>query len=541
MSEEYAYLITLCSFFFPSSLLFLEARIDASISNLDTFFRDPSSGVLSVTAEITSSIPNIRIPSLLEILLEDPQGILDTLNTALTNIEEATLGPKGIITTFKVSFIRKGLARALGAGTDNNILALGRRKILGALQEGLDSLEGQKDTVAEALGLLIEKALDSIGLLQEDENVEVDCYNHTESSSEPGEWSRNVVTCSTKDDDPGADSVQWRIPFGQSFAVELPMDFDLDTGNFPLEVEFSGDDESVPTLEIGWSFTLSFGFDEDEGFFVYSFPEDDEQEEFQVFALLSILNRGLDATLIFLKGSITDLDLVVGVKAFVDLDKGQALDIAESPTDRQYGRLTLAGIKGLPKISKLFSIGALAAATLSVEEVSFGLNTDFLDDDIAAWIPRLTATIGFQARKEIGILNRRRQLIANDKYQIRSRPDLESLAHHRAYPLLRSLVSDNEILDAGYNFDKCPLAPGENICAKVNNTMLSMKKIAEVLEPILTKFVRKDDTQQKGILDAVVDPQLLVLDARLPGISDIMGKKVTVLDIAEVFLGEKSG
>lgn len=233
---------------------------------------------------------------------------------------------------------------------------------------------------------------------------------------------------------------------------------------------------------------------------------------------------------------------MVGVKISVDLNKEKALGKPDLRTERQFGRLSIGDMKSLPQIKNLFSIAALAAATVAVDKVEFGLNTDFLQEETARLVPKLSAKIGVQSRKKFGIFNARRALrVQQDHRSPRSR-SLDEHATHRAYPLVRSLLA-HDIFDDTYVFDPCPvdLEAGVTFCGKVTDIMLDMEELRNLVIPIVKKFIRVDKAEKKGFLDEVIDPQLLVLDQRLPGISDIMGKKITVLDIAEAFLGKKSG
>jgi hypothetical protein len=69
----------------------------------------------------------------------EPQGIIDALDDVFVMTEDASLGQHGIVTNFPIPFIRNGLGSALGAGTDDNVIGRGRRKILPALRTGLAS------------------------------------------------------------------------------------------------------------------------------------------------------------------------------------------------------------------------------------------------------------------------------------------------------------------------------------------------------------------------------------------------------------------
>jgi hypothetical protein len=177
-----------------------------------------------------------------------------------------------------------------------------------------------------------------------------------------------------------------------------------------------------------------------------------------------------------------------------------------------------------------------------------GLDPSILGDAVSKWIPKLTARMYSQARKEVGLLNRRRRLYAMDSSESPSHLSPAVHADHRAYPFFRSLgtsdtACDNDILCESFKFPLCEVntTAGEVFCAKIYNLTLDMEAIVDALGPILKKIVSVNDEDEAGYLDKVVDPALLVLDERLPGISDILKKKITVLDIAELFLGAKSG
>jgi hypothetical protein len=170
-----------------------------------------------------------------------------------------------------------------------------------------------------------------------------------------------------------------------------------------------------------------------------------------------------------------------------------------------------------------------------------------LGEDISKWIPKLTAKMYSQARKEVGLLNRRRQLYSMDSSESPSHLSLAVHADHRAYPFFRSLgtsdtACDDDILCQDFKFPLCEVdtTAGEVFCAKIYDLTLDMQAIVDALAPTLKKIVSVNDEDEAGYLDKVVDPALLVLDERLPGISDILKKKITVLDVAETFIGPPS-
>jgi hypothetical protein len=112
----------------------------------------------------------------------------------------------------------------------------------------------------------MENAIDRIGLLRDNEEITVSCFYY--DSSNASSVREEVEICTS--DDPSPTSVMWTIPFGQSLEISIPLDFALDAGSFPLEIELSGDENDVPTLYLGWQFSLGFGYDANAGFFLYT-------------------------------------------------------------------------------------------------------------------------------------------------------------------------------------------------------------------------------------------------------------------------------
>lgn len=85
----------------------------------------------------------------------------------------------------------------------------------------------------------------------------------------------------------------------------------------------------------------------------------------------------------------------------------------------------------------------------------------------------------------------------------------------------------------------CPVdvAAKEYACAKLADIRLDITKIQAMIEPILNELVNSDED---GAFDQVGVP-LLELEKRIPGISDLAGTRITLLDIAEILVGKQSG
>jgi hypothetical protein len=87
-------------------------------------------------------------------------------------------------------------------------------------------------------------------------------------------------------------------------------------------------------------------------------------------------------------------------------------------------------------------------------------------------------------------------------------------------------------------FDLCGNLNANDLCAKVSSISLNIEKIAEQLNPILEKFVNIET--EKGYLDEICIP-LGELNKVIEPLAELTGQSWTMLDIAEMFLGDKSG
>lgn len=99
------------------------------------------------------------------------------------------------------------------------------------------------------------------------------------------------------------------------------------------------------------------------------------------------------------------------------------------------------------------------------------------------------------------------------------------------------MLCANEAL--GMDID-CPVNndAGELFCAKISNVRLDIGPIPKLVEPILRKLVNPPDNN--AMFDIIAVP-LSILDLRIPGLSDVAGTKINLLDIAETFLGKECG
>jgi len=114
----------------------------------------------------------------------------------------------------------------------------------------------------------------------------------------------------------------------------------------------------------------------------------------------------------------------------------------------------------------------------------------------------------------------------------------ESIPHyaHRGLRMLRSDCNQNLLDDLTLN---CTVdtAANEFFCARMGDIRLDLGALQDLVEPILSELVNSEKT---GSFDKIAGP-LKELETALPGISDLAGKDITILDIAELLIGPKSG
>jgi hypothetical protein len=79
----------------------------------------------------------------------------------------------------------------------------------------------------------------------------------------------------------------------------------------------------------------------------------------------------------------------------------------------------------------------------------------------------------------------------------------------------------------------------EFACARLSDIRLDIKKIEALIKSILGELVKSDNN---GYFDQIAQP-LLVLEKPVPGISNTLvpDKPVTILDVADTFVGDQSG
>lgn len=93
-------------------------------------------------------------------------------------------------------------------------------------------------------------------------------------------------------------------------------------------------DSDAPILELTWKFKLAFGFDETDGFFLYTFPEPDEESEFTITANFNWNIAEVDGLLAyFLSLQLDNTTIQFGAYICIDMDKEAALRLPQPDED----------------------------------------------------------------------------------------------------------------------------------------------------------------------------------------------------------------
>ena len=284
----------------------------------------------------------VEIPSFLDILLLDPTAIIDAVDGLFKSFNELTLGRQGIVTTFSMPFIGNAISQSLKAGKSDNFLEKARITVKETLFEILNTYQvaDGESTVADLIANVLTDLLGDLGILNG--TVAVKYYEHNEQQASLAAHDNFDPTLDIK-------SLMWEIPFGQTFTVDLPpMNFDLGNGFFPLQISTSSTER--PTLTLMWRLKLAFGFDENDGFFLYTFPHIDpaqKESEFFVRADFNLPVQSMDAKLLyFLNLGLDDIDISFGAGIFVDIDKEHGMrGKVDDPNSVRFGRLSIADLR----------------------------------------------------------------------------------------------------------------------------------------------------------------------------------------------------
>ena len=166
------------------------------------------------------------------------------------------------VTTFPVPVIGTTIGRSLRAGSADNFLERARRTIKGTLDQVLNTYEVDdgESTVVDFIANVLTDLLGEAGILTG--NVTVKYFEHVDTES--------LISHDSYNEDLEIDSLMIEIPLGQNYTIELPpLNFDLGNNKFPLQLSLN----TTAELNVHWQFKLAFGFDANDGFFLYTYRE----------------------------------------------------------------------------------------------------------------------------------------------------------------------------------------------------------------------------------------------------------------------------
>ena len=192
------------------------ASLQIDISDINNVLQKKPNAI-SVVYEVDFDV-SVSIPSIVDILLADPNAIVDAVDGAFREAEEKAMGKRGIVTRSNLPFVGDAVAKKLEAGKSENFLAKARRLIVGEMRTILDSYEeeeGGVDTVADILAIELGNLLGPEGAnILKPDLVNLTYYRHTDTD-----------TGKTRQEVPDSEDIQsikseigslmWTINFGK--------------------------------------------------------------------------------------------------------------------------------------------------------------------------------------------------------------------------------------------------------------------------------------------------------------------------------------
>jgi hypothetical protein len=224
------------------------------------------------------------------------------------------------------------------------------------------------------------------------------------------------------------------------------------------------------------------------------------------------------------------VEIGFGAGVFIDVDKEAALRLKtpENSTLATYGRISRDDFKKIINKKDLFLICAAIAGGLTAESASvfISLPPGEIADVADKFIPKLViGGIDAIVKKEIQIGNTTARMGREMKDVDRLR--LESSIAHDSHRALRMLTGcGDDVLPDGFDPD-CTVDAKGFACAKLSQISIDAGGLKDLAEKTLGKLVvpnYKERGLNPGFFDEIAQP-LLVLDDRLPGISDLAGKR----------------
>lgn len=545
---------------FPSLNSFLNREFSFNIVNDGTRLEDlaePSrSGNLAFSAtsidinnfgdviSVLAELPIPGLPNLESLMLSGDQLdlFISSFDMTLGFLETSLFGSsagggsssRGGLANFDAPFIGKGIFSGLGgkfgtsrgtgaAGSSatgsSNFLANIRTNIRSALSDGLALLADEfLGDIVVGVTELLDGALKDAGVVREGVAVTADCFGD-DAEADAGDCGGDTV------------AILWTIPLGQDINVDFPLDFSLseslETDVFALEIEIP-----QPELVISWDLALSIGFHKDAGFFLNTALEN----ELCISATLQVGPTEVSSRLLFLNAMITDLNVVFGAQVTVDAVQGESS--GQNVAGFQDGWMKLSEVAS--SVSDLFAIAAEAHTIVKAKpsptddgDNPFGVTFDVQGLGTAGnFIPKLVTNFIVQARATTETRRRKlsregegRRLIGRSlKSKAIFKEHANRTTRKHAARILHALADRDLECTTALDLDpECPL-DGGSFCMRLLDLSLDASSLAALVNPVIKEI--------REVTDPIGEP-LLDLIEPIPGVSDIAGRDVTVLDIAE--------
>ena len=188
---------------------FGNAHIKLDVSDLNNIIQKKPGAIAVV---YNARVNKLELPSFIDLLLLDPESIIEAVSKVFDNIESFSLGSQGVLSQLELPFVKGEIARQLNAGRAENPIRKAKRNVVGAMESRLKSYEDDgrsSNTVADIIANELTSVLRDIDIL--DCDVTVTYFEHDGKAKDGG--TRKPVNFT---DDVVISSLMWTIPLGAS-------------------------------------------------------------------------------------------------------------------------------------------------------------------------------------------------------------------------------------------------------------------------------------------------------------------------------------
>lgn len=194
------------------------AKVRLKIPNINNVIQK-NKGAVAVVYEAKIEA---GLPSFIDLLLLDPNSIINAVGNVFDQAEKYSLGSEGVLSKLNVPIAKSAVSKGMNATKPENPVSKAKRNVVGEIDSTLKReqkndgerrrrLQGSSETVADILADVLEDVLDSVGILDKEcpEGVTVEYYVH----GADGRTGHPAFSDDIRDD---VKSLMWTIPFGES-------------------------------------------------------------------------------------------------------------------------------------------------------------------------------------------------------------------------------------------------------------------------------------------------------------------------------------